>query len=337
MEAGGHYYTVYYTSLAVGFAENVAFRHALLAQMPDQVSWMDAADMHIAQCKGSSLPDFNNITRRVPVAERYRAEYGLHSLPDKNLDATTRSSAYQRQQTTNALLAESPVSLKFGLLLHRLGDTYAHSRIGNEQEMYTVSTGETCFRPGNLWNYDTEFGHGHDCHKPDFPFLRQDLYFSYLKNLYDVLVKKVGEPASANYKRNVRARPFHEVRGDFQMMFVRLESRSRAKREEEQKRLNRSGGYGRGGYRVAPPVSDDAKADMFIEEIRNTALRVMQVEMKKNYAPEKEQLLPLPRYLEQQKGLGSQLDDLKIDSGNLTDTIGKMIPRPGRAGASGSW
>jgi hypothetical protein len=326
MEAGGHYYTVYYTSLAVGFSEKVAFRHALLSQMPDQVSWMDAADMHIAQCKGSRLADFDNVTRNVPVIERYRAEYGLHSLPDKNLNATTRSSAYQRRQTTNALLAESPVSLKFGLLLHRLGDTYAHSRMGNEQQMYTVSTGETCFRPGNLWNYDTEFGHGHDGHKPDFPFLRRDLYYSYLKNLYDVLYKKVTEPASASYKRNVKARQYHEVKGDFEMMFMRLDSRAKAKREEEQKRINRTASA-RGGYIIAPETSNDAKADMFIEEIRNTALRTMRVEMKRNYAPEKERLLPLPRYLEQQKSLGSELDDLNINSGNLTDTIIRMMPR----------
>jgi hypothetical protein len=332
MEAGGHYYTVYYTSLAVGFSEKVALRHAVLSQMPDQVSWMDAADLHIAQCLGTKRTDFDNVTRNVPVRERYNAEYGLHSLPNKALNATTRSSAYQRQQTTNALLAESPVSLKFGLLLHRLGDTYAHSKMGSEHTMYTVNTGETCFRPGNLWNYDQEFGHGHDGHDPDFPFLRQNLFYSYLENLHRVLFRKVNEQGSAAFRRkNATARPFHAVRGDFQHMFTILAARARAKREEMQKAMNAmSAANARGGRPIAPETSNDTKANMFIEEIRAAARRTMQVEMKKDYAPEKEKLLPLPRYLEQQQQLGIDLSDLKIDSGTLTETIIKMKPPNGK-------
>jgi hypothetical protein len=336
MEAGGHYYTVYYTSLAVGFSEKIAFRHALLAQMPDQVSWMDAADMHIAQCRGKQLADFDNVTRNVPVRERYRAEYGLHSLPDKDLNETTRSSAYQRQKTTEALLAESPVSLKFGLLLHRLGDTYAHSRIGNEQAMYTVNTGETCFRPGNLWNYDKEFGHGHDGHDPDFPFLRQGLFYSYLENLHRVLLTKVNEKGSEGYRRkNARSRPFPEVRGDFRTMFVNLAARAKARQQEMQKVLDSAVVYP-GAHVTAPETSKDEKADMFISEIRAAARRVMGVEMKKEYAPEKEKLLPLPQFLRHKK-IGGELDDLKIDSTTLTKTIEDMKPPNGRGGATGKW
>ena len=46
MEEAGHYYTVYYTSLAVGFREDVAYTQAVLAQMPDEISWLDAASLH---------------------------------------------------------------------------------------------------------------------------------------------------------------------------------------------------------------------------------------------------------------------------------------------------
>jgi hypothetical protein len=338
MEAGGHYYTVYYTSLAVGFAENVAFKQAVLAQMPDQVSWMDAAHMHIHQCTARQVPDFNNVSREVPVADRYRMEYGLHSLPNKDLNERTRSSAYQRQRTTEALLAESPVSLKFGLLLHRLGDTYAHSRKADESTMYTVNAGETCFRPGNLYNYKNEFGHGHDGHEPDYPFLRENLFYSYLENLHRVLLAKVNEKGSGPYKRQARAKPFHEVRGEFRTMFMNLAAKAKAREEAMQDNMNRAAAMsGSAMYVAVPKTSHEVKANMLIEEIRAASRRIMQVEMRKGYAPEREAGMPLPNFLAQQRRLGAGLDELNINAETLNDTINKMIPPPGRGGASGSW
>ena len=45
MEASGHYYTVYFVSLAVGFDDDVAREFAFYAQLPDQLDKLDAADL----------------------------------------------------------------------------------------------------------------------------------------------------------------------------------------------------------------------------------------------------------------------------------------------------
>ena len=228
MEEGGHYYTVYYTSLAVGFMEQVAYRHAVLSQMPDEVLWMDAAHMQTQQCRGylgGKETDLNNVSRYVPADERYNVQYGLHSLPGRGLNEATRSSAYQRQITSLELSKQSPISLKFGLLLHRLGDTYAHSKMSHEHTMYTVTQTDKCFSADS---YKESFGHLFDMHDPDYPFLRQNLFFSYLQNLYQVLFDKLQEPISANYKKKINPRPFHQVKGDFEILFMRLNDRARA-------------------------------------------------------------------------------------------------------------
>lgn len=337
MEEGGHYYTVYYTSLAVGFKEQVAYRHAVLSQMPDEVLWMDAAHMQTQQCKGhfgnrfislGKEVDLNNQLRYVPADERYRVQYGLHSLPDRELSEATRSSAYQRKITAQLLLKESPVSLKFGLLLHRLGDTYAHSKMGHEHTMYTVTKTEECFTADN---YKESFGHLFDMHDPDYPFLRQSLFFSYLENLYTVLAKKLKEPASKPYRRIVRARPFHEVKGDFQIMFMKLANRARTEQQQMQESFNQAAAYS-GTYVAAPEVKDEVKAKWFIEEIRGSAMRTMRIEMHK-YRPENEDGMSLSQFL----GRHPELKDLNIKGENVTETINGMIPRSKGNGATGTW
>jgi hypothetical protein len=337
MEEGGHYYTVYYTSLAAGFKEPVAYRHAVLSQMPDEVLWMDAAHMQTQQCKGTfgnrfiSLgkeTDLSGRLRYVPSDERYRVQYGLHSLPGRGLNNATQSSAYQRKITTQMLARESPVSLKFGLLLHRLGDTYAHSRMDNEHTMYTVTETDKCFTAGH---YTESFGHLLHMHDPDYPFLRQNLFFSYVDNLYQVLYDKVNEPASAPYRRGVRARPLHEVKADFQVMFMRLAHRTRMEQQEMQEIINSAATYG-GGYATAQPASSERKAKWFIEEIRDGSLRVLKIPMRK-YQPENEEGMSLARFLQKHP----ELKDLKIESENLTQTIQDMIPRNKGSGATGTW
>jgi hypothetical protein len=322
MEEGGHYYTVYYTSLAVGFKEAVAYRHAVLSQMPDEVLWMDAAHMQTQQCRGyfgGRETDLNNVTRYVPADERYRVQYGLHSLPGRGLNEATRSSAYQRQITSLELSKQSPVSLKFGLLLHRLGDTYAHSKMGHEQTMYTVTQTDKCFSADN---YKESFGHLFDMHDPDYPFLRQNLFFSYLQNLYQVLFNKLQEPASASYRKNISARPFHQVKGDFEILFMRLTDRARADEKQMQDSMNM---FAESSGSTAPATSSVTKAKWLIEEIRTAALRNLNVQMRR-YSPEREDGMSLNQFL----GNHPELNDLNINSNNLTDTINKMIPQNSR-------
>ena len=219
MEEGGHYYTVYYASLAAGFNNDTARKQAVLAQMPDEVGWLDASNMHKKQCIGSNETDLRGTNRSVPSQWRYEVENGLHSLPEVTDTAETRSSSFQRSYTTGLLLRESPVSLKFGLLLHRLGDSYAHSIMHNESYMYTVTRTDKCFSDPNLSN----FGHLRHMHDPDYAFLRTDLFYSYLGNLYAILLKKVNEKESIPYRnKNFRPKPFPELRNEFRNIFDRL-------------------------------------------------------------------------------------------------------------------
>ncbi|MBL7728212.1 MAG: hypothetical protein JNM68_11015 [Dinghuibacter sp.] len=337
MEEGGHYYTVYYTSLAVGFKEPVAYRHAVLSQMPDEVLWLDAAHMQTQQCKGTfgnrfiSLgkeTDLDGVERYVPADERYRVQYGLHALPGRSLNENTRSSAYQRRITAQMLQRESPVSLKFGMLLHRLGDTYAHSRMDNDQTMYTVTETDKCFTSGH---YTESFGHLFHMHDPDYPFLRQNIFFSYLEHLYEVLLNKVRERGSAPYRRNVRPRPFHEVRGDFQIMFMRLTQRVQRKMKQDQEVFDEAAKYS-GTYVAAREAGSETKAKWFIEEIRDGSLRVLKIPMRK-YSPENEEGMSLQQFL----GRHPELNDLNINSRNLNNAMNGMLPRNARGGATGTW
>jgi hypothetical protein len=204
VEESGHYYTVYFTSLAVGFKEEVAYTHALLAQMPDEVGWLDAANMHIHQCSGMDEYDLNGHKRPVPNDDRYLDEDAIHSLTDRESGNT--SSKFQQRVTREMLLAEDPLSLKFGLLLHRLGDTFAHSIMGNEDVMYATAKNRhsACLSLENM-------GHAIHSHDPDYPFLRQTLFYNYLKALHNVLIEKRNSKAqdsfSAHLFINPNARP----------------------------------------------------------------------------------------------------------------------------------
>jgi hypothetical protein len=184
MEESGHYYTVYFTSLAVGFDEQTAYRHAVLAQMPDEVGALDAGEMHEDYCFGLDYVDLDGNRRAVPGAELAKTEYALHSLVNAN--ASDKSAARQRQLTRKLLDDADVYSLEFGLLLHRLGDSYAHSVIFNEDEMYTVSSSGAwleCLNPVNV-------GHGWHFHFPDYPFFRTQLFYDYLDDLYSALQVK---------------------------------------------------------------------------------------------------------------------------------------------------
>jgi hypothetical protein len=312
VEEGGHYYTVYYTSMAVGYKEDVAFRHAVLCQMPDEVGRMDASNMHQKELFGTSEIDFNNQQRSVFANERYGTEYGLHSLPGNNLGTKVRGSAYQRDFTTTQLMMESPTSLRFGLLLHRLGDTYAHSIIGNEDQMYSVTP--TTSRYTNFFDRSNDFGHGYHMHDPDFAFLRVNLFYSYLENLYNVLLNKLNENANHKYRRaNYTSPSFSEVRGHFVIMFNNLNSRSKLYGEAHRV-------YFRGGSRPGT-VTKDMKAQWLIDEIRLAAPRNLKLTMR-DYKPENEEGLSLREFLRRHPSL----NDLNINQNTLSDSIESMIP-----------
>ncbi len=291
MEESGHYYTVYFTSLAVGFAEDVAYQHALLAQMPDEVGWLDAANMHINQCVGWNEFDLNSSKVEVPNHWRYVIEFGLHSLPDKKQDNT--SSQKQRTLTADLLLKENPLSLEFGLLLHRLGDTFAHSIMGNEIKLYTVAAGgPECFTNDSL-------GHKRDSHRPDYPFLRRDLFYDYLGTLYRVLSEKVNSPDAKLYKR----RQLMTISaGDIELIFRQM--------------LDDTHGLVRSSMRGG--LTDETTSLFFMEKIREASKKYLGVTMKP-YAPEKIEKQTLSQFLSDHPELRSLGINQKSLSGAVND------------------
>lgn len=322
MEEGGHYYTVYYTSLAVGTKEETAYRHALLAQMPDEVSRMDATNMQIKEMNGFPEYDFNNRQRWVPIKERYAMQYGLHSLPGNQLERAVKTSAYQRAWTTTKLNNERIDSIEFGLLLHRLGDSYAHSRIGNESIMYQVTSGSS-MNPGNMGTGRNDYGHLSDMHDPDFPFLRQNLFYSYLQNLYNVLANKLGETANAGYRRqHFTPKTFLDIKSIFLNIFSQIKQKEN-KFYEDQRELAKYN-FHENGY-TPRALSDDTKAIWFIQGIRNAAEQTLNTTMRK-YAPEKQDAMPLQEFLRQHQSL----KNLNINNDKLVNAIEDMVPGGGK-------
>ena len=168
MQEAGHYYTAYFVSLAAGFDPGTALRNAVFAQMPDEVNALDAKfqGIHYWPAQGSI-----RLLARWAQFERDLIQRGLHSL-------TGGSSATERSLTQSALCLTNPGTMEFGFLLHRFGDTYAHSVIGDEKRMY-----------------ETGFGHmlptimGSD---PDLVHQRPGLYGEYVKQLYLALTHLAG-------------------------------------------------------------------------------------------------------------------------------------------------
>jgi hypothetical protein len=288
MEESGHYYTVYFTSLAVGFSTDVAYNHASLAQMPDEVGYLDAAHMHILQCVYRSEYNLSGHMQKSAHEWRFLIEFALHSLPDKS--GGNASSAFQRMATSRLLARESPISTKFGLLLHRLGDTYAHSIIGNEKKLYTVSSS------GNYRDcvkFSDSTGHARDGHDPDYPFLRVDLFIQYLEALYTVLLNKAKSRESMAYIRRVAQMPFSRLSGIFRNI---LENP-----------------HGLIHCSMIANLSKEAIQKFFIMEIRKACRQEMGVNME-TYAPEDKDNQSLGQFLSEHPKLTGVSESSIIDA-----------------------
>lgn len=158
----GHYYTVYFASLAAGFDPETAFRNAVFAQMPDEVNALDAVQQQISRFSApGGMVSWTS-------AERDLIQRGLHSL-------TGESSTTERNVTRGALGEVTAGTMEFGFLLHRFGDAYAHSVRGDESR-----------------TYETGLGHFRHGHTPDQIHLRRELYASYVQDLFGTLSQRAG-------------------------------------------------------------------------------------------------------------------------------------------------
>ncbi|MEP6747604.1 MAG: DUF6765 family protein [Bacteroidota bacterium] len=316
MEESGHYYTVYFTSLAVGFAEDVAYQHAVLAQMPDEVGWLDASNVHQAQCRGIDEYDLRGVKRRIPAGWRFNIEFALHSLPgtdpdDNGRERFSKNPAVQFAATRNMLLRENPISLEFGLLLHRLGDTFAHTVMGTEQKgqvprLYTVSNVDGMSWPeiqpmfmmspvatvallelnpqhiGECVRIDS-LGHLKNMHDPDYPYLRKPLYYDYLTQLYKLLLTKHDESGSVSYRRQ---NGFTVSEAEINAIFRNILDDP----------------YGLVNYSMFRRQPAETTIGYFIGKIREASRRHLGIEMKP-YEPEKIEKQTLPEFLRDHKEL----------------------------------
>jgi hypothetical protein len=316
MEEGGHYYTVYYTSLAVGFKKDIAYRHAVLSQMADEVGMLDAANLHKHECLRVLGPkfDLNDNLRFIDAAWRIKVEK-YHSLVDKFARPELKSAAYQRAFTTNSLSKLNANSFEFGFLLHRLGDTYAHTK-ENSSEMYTISGAEYC---SMNFSIEDNHGHGHHGSNPDYPVLRPQLFLSYLQNLYEVLHNKVQEKDSLDYRRNSTAKSAGEV----SMAFIDIFLRYKVWVVEEERKLNQyyiSYGNTKGSYKPLT-LNIHEKLKWFISQIRSASERILQIKME-SYQPENEENLTLAQFLKNHP----ELADLNINAKKIETAIDNSIP-----------
>jgi hypothetical protein len=330
MEAGGHYYTVYYVSLAVGFKQEIAFRHALLSQMSDQISWLDAAHMQITEAKGSvrNVPflryfagsgrevDLDNNYTEIEAVARAATQYAQHGLTPNHLPDSQKQSAFQQKFTVDRLREEDPTSLKFGLLLHRLGDTFAHSSMRNPSVMYEIET--TSFI-GNVTEIFSSAGHAHDGHAPDFPHLRQATFLKYVEELFFVLFLKITNPQWRIHKRpNATTATFAQVKAVFETVFRNLATRQRQFGEVNNRLV-----CNRASCRQVPQKANNNEvARWFIAEMRQALHKISGVSIEA-YAPENKKSKSLREFLADPDIRGSLRD---ANAQNIMEAYRGMSP-----------
>ncbi len=174
----GHYYTTYYVALRSGYTDEQAQKLAFYSQLPDEVDRLDAIGVQsdslaqrFSNWVGRNTRIDEGITATEPVystsATRQRDEVqrGLHAL-------TAGNGAEETLQTLAAIESAGSDYAATGVLIHRLGDTFAHR----------TTTGDT---------YKTGLGHGAKGHTPDVIQRRPDLYLDYAEKLATTLAPSV--------------------------------------------------------------------------------------------------------------------------------------------------
>lgn len=214
-EEVGHYYTVYYVLFAAGVRDDLARRIAFYAQMPDEISDLDAVRAGISMATtdvpvgtaewlreqtlgraedaylwvnnglasmlgryGSSFMGYRAPARTFTDFNRgLDVQSGLHALNGRPAEAETA-------RRIRILQTIDPVAntMEFGLALHAFGDSYAH-RQADGATMFPAFTGHA---PDSLAFSATGSGHipempvHPDCVGPH----HGDLYLRYAADMY---------------------------------------------------------------------------------------------------------------------------------------------------------
>jgi hypothetical protein len=248
MQEAGHYYTTYFVSLAAGFDPHTALRNSVFAQMPDEVSALDAKYQGISAATETGpgiLVSWANF-------ERDLIQRGLHAL-------TGGSSEQERSRTQKALRSTNPGSMEFGFLVHRFGDTYAHTELDDDKKMYKTG-----------WGHALPTLLGSD---PDMLHRRPTLFVEYVKHLYTTLSELAGATRSMSAGHALTANEVadfaQEIAGTKVVHVIKRRGGRMTDYEEFEQRV----------------VDDGASESSQIQRIRNLSREYMRIEMDP-YRPE---------------------------------------------------
>jgi RHS repeat-associated protein len=165
-EVDGHFWTVYLMTTLIGIGNDLSFNISYFTEWPDQKMY-PSGDLE------SATNTWMNPMNQGP----YHALTGGRSSAERDI--------------SDIDVANSTSTFNLGLALHRLGDSYAHSIVGNESKMYNAPL-------GHAWA--SVFGTD-----PDQIANRPWLYKEYVQRLAGALSDRF------NYKGNIDMFTFNYV------------------------------------------------------------------------------------------------------------------------------
>ncbi len=164
----GHFYTVYYVARAAGYVHSDAIRFAQFAQYTDENTNYDAI-------KGLTNERRKEIQRR------------LHSL-------TGGDPGRYRERIKCLIRNENLTKDEIGILLHALGDTYAHSYASWS---YGIDGDRRIIIEGADAAYTYPFGHALSGHGPDYIANNRARYSDYVYDMYQ-LFREINPSSQGN-------------------------------------------------------------------------------------------------------------------------------------------
>ncbi|WP_221450541.1 hemagglutinin repeat-containing protein [Pseudoteredinibacter isoporae] len=178
-DEAGHYYTTFFVGLQVGLDGEVAATLARFSQLPDEVNNLDAFSNRVRSAAADIAESFGVEDNSSNVEEQMLTIYNrLHSL--------TGGDAVAMREEISQRIIVAETSEEKGLLIHLLGDSYAHTRLDDPAKLYGGAD-------------DTHnLGHGLDGTAPDQIHQRPELFEAYVENLAQVLAVDAPTPLSAD-------------------------------------------------------------------------------------------------------------------------------------------
>ena len=246
----GHYYTTLIVAEALGFTAEQVNTLALFSQLPDEVDNLDATEL----VKNKTLSMLFTGCIHCYRANEYLPF--LHSLNGGKSEIETN-------RTIQAILANGGDMRAIGFLIHRLGDTFAHRKFGDEKNLYGRG-----------------IGHALDGHDPDVIQQRLDLYNDYVQTLISTLAQVKGGLSDK------------EIKDITQKVLAKTSKFSSAPLKKWQ--TTRYGKYGNPTVVNHQSVSNKDLTDTSIKEARRIVIEEVNIERKKhgkesingNYQPE---------------------------------------------------